>query len=290
MLDDALALLICPHCGDELDQDDAGPATTLLCSRGHTFDVARQGYVSLLPGSAGRIVGDSAEMVTARADFLDRGHYDAVADALAAVVVGPRVVDVGTGTGFYLARALDHLRADGVAEAVGIGVDVSKSAARRAARAHPRLVSVVADVWDRLPVRTGAVDSVLSVFSPRNPAELRRILAPTGRLIVVTPTERHLGELVAALDLIGVDERKPQRLGASLSGLFERVERRALDYTVDLTHDEVAAVVDMGPSARHSTAADRRARIEASAEPVRVTVSVVVAVYEPLSGQADAAV
>ena len=44
---DAVPYLACPRCGDDLA--GAGP---LRCGRGHSYDVARQGYVSLLAGAA----------------------------------------------------------------------------------------------------------------------------------------------------------------------------------------------------------------------------------------------
>lgn len=273
MIDEAVALLACPHCGAGLDADPP----TLLCESGHTFDVARHGYVSLLSGGGGKFTGDSAEMVAARADFLASGRYDPVMDAVADVADGPHVLDVGVGTGHYLARVLDTVGGD----AVGIGVDVSKAAARRAARAHPRAAAVVADVWTALPVRTGTIDTALSVFSPRNVPELARVLAPTGRLVVVTPTDRHLQELVTSLDLVRVDEHKTRRLGDSLAGTFERTDRRAVGYTMTLGPDDVAAVVGMGPSARHVTPAELAARVTALPTPIEVTVAVTVSVYRP---------
>ena len=83
MLSDVMDLLACPHCGADLDTEDGA----VLCDRGHTFDVARQGYVSLLPGSAGKITGDSAEMLAARVRFLDGHHFDPIVDAVVAAVV-----------------------------------------------------------------------------------------------------------------------------------------------------------------------------------------------------------
>jgi 23S rRNA (guanine745-N1)-methyltransferase len=57
---------------------------TLRCERGHAFDVAREGYVDLLPDGYGRSRrhGDTAEMVRARARFLGRGHHDLLARAV----------------------------------------------------------------------------------------------------------------------------------------------------------------------------------------------------------------
>src|SRR5690606_26986989 len=106
----------------------------------------------------------------------------------------------------YYARAVlaahPHLR--------GVCLDVSAPALRRAARAHERLAAVGADVWRPLPLRDGAAACVLSVFGPRNVPEIIRVLAPGGRLVVVTPTAQHLGELAGPLGMIGVDPHKDE--------------------------------------------------------------------------------
>ncbi len=77
-------------------------------------------------------------------------------------------------------------------------------------------MAVVADTWAGLPVRDGAVDRVLVVFAPRNGAETARVLAPGGRLVVVTPAADHLAELVGPLGLLSVDPAKAERLAGSL--------------------------------------------------------------------------
>lgn len=278
MLADVIDLLACPHCGSDLDiGDDA-----VLCDRGHSFDIARQGYVSLLPGSAGKITGDSADMIAARADFLSSGHFDPIADAVAAAI-GAResVLEVGAGTGHYLARVLDRTGGR------GIGIDVSKAAARRVAKAHPLVGSVVADIWNGLPVRTGSLGAVMCVFSPRNATELQRVLRPGGVLVVVTPTARHQQELIGDLGLIGVDEDKARRLGDSLAGRFEQISRVAVEYRMALTHSQVESLVAMGPSARHTTDASRRESIARLHETVDVTASVMVGTYARLASAAS---
>ncbi|MGW6692254.1 putative RNA methyltransferase [Rhodococcus sp. NPDC054953] len=275
-LADVLTLLCCPHCGGDLDQSDR----TLLCDRGHSFDIARQGYVSLLAG-ASKISGDSADMIAARAGFLDGGHFDplreAVATATAAAGISdPAILEVGAGTGHYLATVLDALPG-----APGVGVDVSKAAARRLARCHPRASAVVADVWTQLPVRDHAVSHALSIFAPRNAAELHRVLRADGELVVLTPTERHLKELVALLSLVRVDENKTERLGAAMAGHFDRLSLTSVEYPMRLTHAESLLLVGMGPSARHPGALSRADAIAALPEPVTVTASVTVGRYRP---------
>ena len=108
----------------------------LRCGEGHSFDIARQGYVNLVPGP-----GDSAEMVEAREAFLAAGHSAASSEALAEEAAGGeapgRVVDLGAGTGHYLARVLDALP-----ERIGLALDCIRTPPSAAppepTRARPR--------------------------------------------------------------------------------------------------------------------------------------------------------
>lgn len=283
MLTDVVDLLLCPQCRARDVESSLGVGDTdraLWCDRGHSFDVARQGYVSLLTGDGGKFTGDSAEMITARDAFLGSGHFDPIAAAVSAAVPvdGEAVLDVGVGTGHYLAAILDAR-----SEARGIGVDVSKFAARRAARSHPRVGCVVADIWSGLPVRAGSVSSVTCVFSPRNAGELNRVLVADGVLVVVTPTSRHQRELRGPLGLIGVEEDKTRRLGESLSGLFEPVAESPLEYPMALSHNDIEALIGMGPSARHGDPETRSAALAQLPESVEVTASVTVSTYRKAS-------
>jgi 23S rRNA (guanine745-N1)-methyltransferase len=270
------SLLACPECGDILAVRDR----SLFCARGHGFDIARQGYVSLLTGASTKMSGDTAAMLDARAAFQDARHFAPIATAVATISaegVGTRfphsILEIGAGTGYYLAAALDA-----TPDAHGIALDVSKPAARRGARAHPRAASILADVWRGLPIRDGLVDVVLSVFAPRNPDEVARVLAPGGSFIVVTPTPRHLSELIAPLGMIGVDATKDDRLAEAMSGRFDRVDSALVEYSLRLTHPDVGNVVAMGPSAHHASD-PRAARIAALPETVEVTASVTVSRY-----------
>jgi 23S rRNA (guanine745-N1)-methyltransferase len=252
-----VAYLRCPLCFRDVSRADAA----VRCASGHSFDVARQGYVDLSGGR--RVVGDSAAMIAARDAFLGAGHFSVIASELRTASskgVGSVVVEVGAGTGYYLERARGALP--------GLALDSSRYAARRAARAG--LGAVVCDVWRDWPVRDGVAAAVLCVFAPRNADEMRRVLAPGGVIVVVTPTARHLAELVEPLGLVRVDERKPERLAAALG---EPVREREIEARLDLSREDVAALIAMGPSAHHVDA-------EQVARPAVATLSVRVAVYE----------
>jgi 23S rRNA (guanine745-N1)-methyltransferase len=267
--------LRCPHCESALELD-GGVAS---CAAGHSFDVARQGYLNLLPGDARTGSADTAAMVRARAEFLAAGHYApiaaTVADAAADAADSPRcAIDLGAGTGYYLATVLDRLPT-----AQGLALDVSKHALRVASRAHPRIGAVGCDAWAGLPVRDATAGLAINVFAPRDPAELHRVLSPGGALVVVTPNRGHLAELVSAVGMLTVQERKRERLAGKLGSLFDAVGETAVERELVLDHAAVAALVAMGPSARHLNEDEIAQRVEALADPLTVTLSVTVATY-----------
>ena len=186
------------------------------------------------------------------------------------------IVEVGAGTGYYLAAVLDRFPGR-----TGLALDISKFAARRAARAHERMAAVVCDAWSALPVADASASLILDIFAPRNPPEFRRVLRPDGALLVVTPSPRHLEELVAGLGLLKVDERKPERLERSLGGDFVLSEQAEYEERLRLTPAEALALVAMGPSARHLQAHELAERLQALGDFVEVTVSVVATVGVP---------
>jgi 23S rRNA (guanine745-N1)-methyltransferase len=271
VLDDALHLLACPHCAGLLSRRDG----SVSCAKGHSFDVARSGYLSLLPGDARLGSADSAEMVAAREAFLRAGHFDPLAEALGeeaerAGLPPGCVLDLGAGTGLYLARLLDRLPGR-----PGLALDLSKHALRRAARAHPRIAAVGCDAWRRLPVRDSAAALVLNVFAPRDGAEIARVLSPGGALLVVTPTAGHLAELVGPLGLLTVDERKQERLAAGLDAHLDPERRVEREWPLALAPTDVRSAVAMGPSARHV----RPEALGTATAAMPVTASVAISTY-----------
>lgn len=272
----AVAVLTCPVCGASLTAEPESDG--LRCAAGHLFDRARHGHVTLMPPGHRPPSGDSAEMVADRVEFLAAGHYAGITAALAGVVAdggqAQSLLDLGGGTGHHLAGVLERLPG-----AVGVALDSSRYAARRAARAHPRAVAVVADTWARLPVADRAVDCVLVVFAPRNGPEIARVLRPDGRLMVVTPAADHLAELVGPLGLLQVDPQKAARLAATLEPHLRPDGSTAHRQQLTLDRSAVATLVGMGPHARHLTREIIGERTAALAEPIKVTVSVDLSAY-----------
>ncbi|HWH01603.1 MAG TPA: methyltransferase domain-containing protein [Pilimelia sp.] len=293
-----MAHLRCPLCAAPLA---GGPAVRALrCPRGHSFDLARQGYVDLAPGRP-RHPGDSAEMVAARADFLAAGHYrplsTALAEAVCAAVPPPSsapppsappgaappgaaarhlVVDVGCGTGHHLAAVLDA-----TPHAVGVALDISQPALRRAARAHPRAAAVRADTWRRLPLADGAAAVLLNVFAPRNGAEFHRVLRPDGLLLVASPEPDHLGVLVEALGLLRVDPGKADRVAGALGDRFAAAGSVVCRWPMRLSRDAVRVLVSSGPNAWHQEPAEVTRRLTALPEQLTVAAAIRLDRYRP---------
>jgi len=237
-------LLACPHCpghGSGL----AVEGRSLRCPAGHSFDIARQGYVNLLGHGSPRNA-DTAAMVAARERFLATGAYAPIRAALAERCAGAAtVIEAGAGPGWYLAGALARPAARGLA------CDVSVPAVRRAARADPRIGAIVADTWAGLPVLSGVADRVLAVFAPRNMADFARILRPDGQVVVVVPGAEHLGSLRQRFGLLDVEPHKGARLLRAADGHLDAIDRTELAFDLRLEPGQVADLIAMGPNAFH---------------------------------------
>lgn len=251
----------------------------LVSESGHSYDVAKQGYVTLAAGAGLKHKGDDAAMVTARETYLARGHFAPFVEAVTAAVQdaldsaqlpetkAPTLLEVGAGTGYYLAHTLDSIE-----NARGVGIDISPHAAKHLARCHSRVGAVVADVWERLPLRDHSIDAISVVFAPRNPAEFRRVLAPGGEVVVLTPAVGHLDELRQPLGILGVEEGKVERMYEQAAGYLEQAaEPTTIRFEVLLDKASIADQVGMSPSARHISTAELARRMEALPPTMTVT-------------------
>lgn len=242
----------CPLCRQPLLR---GPASW-HCAGGHAFDVARDGYVNLLPAQhrKSRAPGDNADMVRARREFLDAGHYAplrAAITALASPLAAADVVDIGCGEGYYTAS----LAATAAGETVGI--DIARDAIQRAARRYPGITWLVAGSA-RLPLADASADLVTSLFAPVPAAEIARVLRPGGHLLLAAPAADHLASLRAAL-FEDVRPHAPDKILASLGDGYVLREQREVAFPLALDNAALRQLLLMTPYAWRA----KRERVDA---------------------------
>ncbi len=214
-------MLACPVCGGELTREGG----SLLCrntGRVHTFDVAKSGYVNLLPPGRGRNAksGDDPNMVRARREFLETGLYDPISEEAARLAAAfcPEagdaltLVDSGCGEGHHTINIARSTRNRTGRRVAMCGFDASKSAAERASKAalaagfaprsgvgadfdgDVRCAFMTGNIFS-LPLKSSSVCGVISMFAPVAWEENRRVLMPEGVLIVAASGREHLIEL-----------------------------------------------------------------------------------------------
>jgi len=265
-----LTTLICPvrHCGEPLERR----GRSLICPRGHSFDLARSGYVNLLQPRDRRSKrpGDPLEAVEARRRLLDAGYGEpllrAIREETAALGLGAgaAVLDVGCGEGYYLGSLAQER------EIEAHGADLSTAAIDLAARRYPRGTWIVANADRFLPWADGSFDLILSIDARLSPSEMRRVLKPEGRLLVAVPGADDLGELrEAVLGERVLKDRLERAVSLLAEAGFEVESRRSVRGTAELGPAEIRdALTATYRSGRQS----RRERI-AALSAMRVTLS-----------------
>jgi 23S rRNA (guanine745-N1)-methyltransferase len=188
-------LLLCPvrDCHQPLVRDQR----RLLCPQGHSYDVARSGYVNLLQPQDRRSKepGDTTAALAARRRLHDRGVTEPLLYAIAQLLSpSPTdiVLDAGCGDGFYLGSLARQTGFD------GHGVDISIPAVNAAARRYPESHWVVANADRFVPYANRTFSIVLSITARMNSSEFRRVLRDDGRLLVALPSPEDLIELRGA--------------------------------------------------------------------------------------------
>lgn len=248
------AFLVCPLCAGAFDLQNGA----WRCTAGHTFDVAREGYVNLLPAhhKHSKDPGDRPESLQARRAFLDAGHYAPLRAALVERLSALRptsLLDIGCGEGYYTAAMAAQA-------ATTVGLDIAKPAIRLAAKRHSGITWVVGS-GARLPVASESVDVICTLFTPLHEAEMARVLRPGGRVLMVTPDATHLHDLRAALFDV-VEPHEPDKFRKGFEPLFDSTDQQAIRYPLALSPRDVKLLLEMTPYAWKARP-ERRAELEA---------------------------
>ena len=184
-------MFICPICKSKLNID----GKSYCCENNHSFDIAKQGYVNLLPVNKKHSdnPGDSKEMVLSRRAFLESGFYDCFTDKLCEIINSLfndkekiKIADCGCGEGYYDGK-LEDLNCDFDL----YGFDISKEAVRFASGKYKKYHFAVGSCFN-MPLEDGSFDLALNIFAPMVESEMARILKTDGYMIYAVPGKSHL--------------------------------------------------------------------------------------------------
>ena len=250
-----MSCIICPLCRLPLDRQ----AKNWHCARGHSFDVARDGYVNLLPVQHKNSIdpGDGPDMLRARREFLHAGHYRPLRDAaltLLAPLLAQTLLDIGCGEGWYTS-AFTRIATEVIA------LDIAKPAIQMAARRFRGITWLVAS-GALVPVADSSIDIVGNLFTQLHVEEMRRVLRPGGHVLVVTPAADHLWTVRAGL-FDEVRAHEPDKFLAGFEAGFELAARQELCFPLSLTRESLKQLLLMTPYVWKAKP-ERRAALELS--------------------------
>ena len=240
---------ICPICQSPLQQHQ--PSKGYFCERKHHFDMAKEGYLNLLPvqHKKSQQPGDSRAMMRSRRNFLQAGYYQKMARVLVGIIdkhvaekPKMRILDMGCGEGYYC-RQLDELSQN--RQQLDIhGIDIAKNAILAAAKKQSNARFIVASS-KQMPYADEYFDLLLRVYAPANDSEIARLLKPGGLLLMVTPGPRHLWQLKEFI----YKEVKQHNAEVMLPKGFESIASQNISYKIQPSLEHRMALLQMTPFA-----------------------------------------
>jgi 23S rRNA (guanine745-N1)-methyltransferase len=250
----------------------------MVCPHGHSFDIARSGYVNLLQPQDRRSKnpGDTKEAVNARRRFADRGFLHALVEQMIATLRGPRpeargpLLDVGCGDGYWLGRFASGERH---------GIDISIPAIEAAAKRHRDCHFVVANADRFLPYAGGSFALVTSITSRMNAPEFRRVIAEHGTLLVAIPAPDDLIELREAI--LG-EAKQIDRAERTIETFAKEFTLRKQTRASCVAHLDREAIHDVMASSYRGLRKSQQERLE-NLGPLNVTLSRDVLIFDPTS-------
>ncbi len=226
-------MLLCPvrNCHVSLQREQH----RLVCEHGHSFDIARSGYINLLQSQDRRSnkAGDTSAAMEGRRRIHDLGTTHPLLHAISEMLSaspGDVVLDAGCGDGFYLGTLA------GQTGFSAHGVDISVPAIDSAARRYPGCEWIVANADRFVPYADHNFSIVLSITARMNPGEFRRILRKDGRLLIALPGPEDL------VELRGQGRDRVARTVETFASEFAIVEQRRVTTSAEL---DASAVQDV---------------------------------------------
>lgn len=264
--------LACPKCHQPLTLNNK----SYYCPNHHTYDLAKQKYLNLLlnPDKSSNNPGDSKESLIARKNYLNKGYYDIILNAVKNQIIPQpnlHILDLGCGEGYYLSSLMKSLNEP---SNTYYGLDISKTAIQMATSYTKEAYWMVGNSKN-IPILDHSLDYVICMFTVVNKDELERVLKPNGKIIHVTANNpNHLIEIKHLI----YDEvfEKPDtfiRLPFTINHQFDICEK------INITSNEdVLNLLKMTPHYYHIKK-EKREVID-HLEAMEITIDVKVTVYE----------
>ncbi|MDA9266826.1 methyltransferase domain-containing protein [Salibacteraceae bacterium] len=277
-----MSIIICPYCKSPLSNSKE---KTFTCENNHSFDIAKQGYLNLLPVNQkkSKDPGDNQMMIAARRSFLELGFYDPLIESIKTLITDEMsfasksiiAFDAGCGEGYYSEKALKNLPG---LETEVLGTDISKYAVKNAANKYKDNFYFVSSIYN-LPIADSSTDLILSVFSPVMEEEFKRILSKQGYVIIVSPAPNHLREIAELI----YDSFRPHASSAieQMTPLFGHHVTKRTTFKIALKSKEsVLSLLKMTPY-YWSTGIERLENITNKSE-LSVTCDFTIDVFKPI--------
>lgn len=243
--------LLCPHCHQPLIENDFH----LKCMNNHTFDISKQGYINLAPQHIEQHYDQS--LFTARHQVMNQidlyhGLHEQLAIWLTAYnsqdISGQKIVDLGTGEGTHLAKFIQALDTD----IEVIGLDLAKDGIMTAAKNYTEALWIVANL-SKMPFVDHSIDGGLTILSPSNYTELKRILKAGGWFIKVIPGKNYLRELREIVLPSAEVSHDNQESVVKFEQAFKNIVRHQFSYQAKVNPVEGALVAQMTPLFWHAS-------------------------------------
>lgn len=272
--------LKCPVCENELYKIEEHKL--FKCDSNHSFDIAKEGHINLLMShkKKSKNPGDSQEMVSSRKEFLNRGFYREISDNINRIIAElfenkkakpEHVLDIGCGEGYYLDRLIKHLKYN---SSNYYGLDISKPAVKTASKQNKEALWIVGNSFFT-PFKDNSIDCLLSVFSPIDMTECKRVLTHEGLLIRVFPETNHLMQLKEII-YPEIKVKEYEQYLNDLKGL-EVVSVNQVSYDVKLSNEDLSRLLLMTPHFWRVKEENKEALLKM--ESIVVTISVSIGVY-----------
>lgn len=296
----ALPQFICPICQSPLIMGTSVWQCTAsnqlnLPPRHHSFDVAKQRYINLLPvqQKKSKQPGDSEASVLARQRFLQAGFYKNFADTLLdfcqrnlqdithlqiSDLQAINWLDIGCGEGYYTEQFLN------LNPTTLIAMDISKPAilaTTKRLKAHAttqsQIIPLVATA-SQMPLADSSVTVISSIFSPILPEEFSRLLSDGGYVFIAKPAAHHLIELRQAL-FDTVIEHDSDKFIEQMADKFSLINSDIVTNNIVVNAENLADLLTMTPYSYRAKPEKRQALLTQVAHQGEMAITVAFVVY-----------